>query len=90
MTPPTAAVTDVGNGIQNKKPLLGQQIQPKLRSPVRVHGDRVQNGLAEAFVHVPAGQSADVCLHIGFQRGRFKVKLLPFPGGLQTRRNSAI
>lgn len=30
MTPRTAAVTDVGNGIQNKTPLLRQQVQPKL------------------------------------------------------------
>ena len=73
MTPCTAAVPDVSNGIQNKTPLLGQQIQPKLCSPVRVHGNHVQHGLAEAFVHFPADQIANVHLHIGFQRGRFMV-----------------
>ena len=81
MTPRTAAVPDVGNGIQNKTPLLGQQVQPKFHSPLRIHGNRVQHGFKEIIVHVPADQIASVHLHIDFQSCRFIGQPLPFPGG---------
>ena len=82
MTP--AASADVGNGIQNKTPFGGQQVQPDFQPAIRIHDHGIQDCFFKGFVHFCASQITDVGLHICFWRVGLIDQLRLFPDSMQT------
>lgn len=85
MTPLITPAMKVGNGIQNKTPFLGQQVQPKLQNPVRMDNNAVQNGSQKAFVPLRCRKVSQILSDICFQTGGFVAEQLHLPSSFEAR-----